>query len=238
MPLDIRGVIQQLNLDPPVELFEIDATALGGTVLRIAAEAYEDGSPFVFDGNTYTPIPCQATGFEWNGEGPLPTPRFVVTNVAQTFRSTLLTYGNLIGAGFTRIRTFKRFLDGQSDANPAMRLDSDIYRIDRKVRDNPTVLEFELSSDMDQAGRKIPGRLFVTICQHTYRIPDGNGGFDTTHATCPYAGGPPYYDRYGNVVPSADQDACGFRIRDCKNRFGTDPLPFWGFPSVGTANDR
>ena len=73
---------------------------------------------------------------------------------------------DLIGAKFTRIRTLASSLDAVNFAgntNPfgtpnADELPQEIFFIDRKVSENRSAVEFELTSEIDLSGRKIPFR--------------------------------------------------------------------------------
>ena len=73
---------------------------------------------------------------------------------------------DLIGAKFTRIRTLASSLDAVNftgNSNPFGtpnddELPQEIFFIDRKVQENRNFVEFELVSEIDLAGKKIPAR--------------------------------------------------------------------------------
>ena len=235
MTATIRSEIQKPDPDARVELFAIDATMLGGSILRFCASTKADGSAIVFNGHTYAPCDIEAVGFDYNGDGPLPTPKLRVSNAQQLFRANLIAYNNLGGAKLTRISTHYRFTDGQPDADPTMKLEDNIYVIDRKVHDNPMLLEFELAAEADQAGKKLPGRLILqNICTRSYRVWNGSA-FDYSDADCPYDG-TAYFTHDGASTMDPAQDSCSRRlVGGCKARYGTQPLPFWGFPGAAKA---
>jgi lambda family phage minor tail protein L len=51
-------------------------------------------------------------------------------------------------------------------------------------------------------------------------------------SACSYTG-TTYFDANDTPVATAGQDVCGKRLSSCQARFGTQPLPFGGFPGVG-----
>lgn len=222
---------QALAADPLVVLFRLDASVLGGGIYCFTQSALESG-PIVFGGITYAPVDIEAEGFEWNGVGTLPAPRIRVSNADRIVGSIAIEYGDLLGASLLRIRTFRKFLDGQPDADPNAHFPLDLYRIERKVSQNKLFVEWELSAAMDQEGRMLPGRQVLRdACTHRYRRWTG-GAWDYTRATCPYAG-TGLFTATGDPAPSAAQDMCGKRLEDCKKRFGSDGvLPTRSFPGV------
>ena len=73
-----------------------------------------------YNGHTYMPLPIEATGFEYKGDGGLPRPTIRIANLNSNITSLLLsvnliTPGNdLNGAQVIRRRTLSRFLDGSN----------------------------------------------------------------------------------------------------------------------------
>lgn len=227
----LAQLVQLPNLDERVELYELDATVLGGTVYRFTPMAYS-ATAIVWRGDTYSPVPVETTGWQTSGSGTQPTPRIKIANVNLTFSALAIALNDLRGATLTRHRTFRRYLDGQTDADPTVELAPDIYRINQKLSQNKLFVEWELASPMDQEGRLLPGRpVLQGACPFRYRIWDG-AAFDYTHAICPYTGSN-YFDVNGNVVATAALDVPGKRVANCcKKRFPTGALPFGGFPGV------
>jgi lambda family phage minor tail protein L len=134
------------------------------------------------------------------------------------------TAGNdLGGATVRRIRTLKKFLDGEANADPNARFPTEIWYVDRKSNENRDLVEFELASKFDLAGVMLPQRqIIANVCQWQYR-----------GAECGYTGGS-YFDINDNAVATLALDACGKRVGSCKLRFGaTAELPFGSFPGVG-----
>ena len=72
----------------------------------------------------------------------------------------LTTAGNdLNGAKVLRIRTLKKFLDGESSADPYATFPVEEWFVDRKAVESRDVVSFELASKFDLNNKKIPGRL-------------------------------------------------------------------------------
>lgn len=226
----IESLPQQPALDEFIELFELDATILGGSVYRFVSSAYAS-SPVTWQGNTYSPIPFQASGFASDGTGLLPTPHLKVANIDLAFSGVAIAFSDLVGCTVTRHRTFRRFLDGQGSADPTAEFAPDVFRIDRKVAQNKIFVEWELAAVIDQEGRVLPGRpILQSACVFRYRHWTG-ASFDYTNATCPYVGSG-NFDINGNSVVGGANDVPSKRIDTCcKVRF-SGTLPFGGFPGV------
>jgi lambda family phage minor tail protein L len=183
----------------------------------------------VFDGETYVRLPIEVTGFELSSSGALPRPTLAVSNLGGELSAVLLdvnsfTPGNdLGGAIVTRIRTLKKYLDGEPYADPFAQAPQEIWYIDRKSAENRDVVQWELASKFDLAGVMMPKRqIIANICQWQYRSTE-----------CSYTGSN-YFDINNNVVATLAADRCGKRLSSCKLRFGaTNPLPFGSFPGAG-----
>lgn len=232
----ISSVYEDVSVLAPsaiIELFELhlNATLHGSSdVYRFHAgsNANVTGN-IVFDGNAYTRLPLQADGFEMRSGGTLPQPTLTIANLDGTMTTLLAlvnatTLGNdLTGATVKRIRTLKRYLDGESTADPNARFPTEIWRINRKATETRDVVTFELASEFDLMGQKLPKRQIVAnTCQWIYRSSE-----------CSYAGSN-FFDVNGNSVSTLAQDVCGKRLASCKLRFGENGvLPFGSFPGAG-----
>mgnify|MGYP003109353024 FL=1 len=222
-------------LDPGtvIELFELhyDSTLHGSSdILRwhAGSNANVTGN-ITWNGNAYTRIPVKADGFEYTNAGSLPRPTLTVANLDGTITALLLgvndvTAGNdLTGAKVKRIRTLKKFLDGESAADPYATFPVEEWYIDRKATESRDFVTFELASKLDLQGKELPNRQVVAnICQWKYRNPE-----------CGYNGSN-YFDVNNNSVSTLAQDVCGKRLSSCKARFGeNNELPFGSFPGAG-----
>ena len=225
--------LSKLSPSQIIELFEVhlDNTLHGSTdVYRFHAGANADvDGNIVFNGNTYTRIPVKTDGFEFTNTGTLPRPTLSISNIDGTMTTLLLlvnatTAGNdLGGAEVRRIRTLKKFLDGESTADPNAKFPDERWYVDRKASESRDSVTFELASKFDLAGQKLPKRqVIANVCQWVYRSSE-----------CSYTGSN-YFDVNGNTVSTLAADACGKRVESCKLRFGnTAELPFGSFPGAG-----
>lgn len=226
----IESDVQKLNPGAIVEMFELDATAIGGSVLRWHSGVGFTGNDLVWQGVSYSRFPVEASGFERTSKGNLPRPSLRVANVSGLIGALARSLSDLLGAKVTRKRTFVKYLDAVNfpggvnpQADPLVAFADEIWFVDRKAGENGIFVDFELSSAFDVQGVQLPRRQCVqNTCVWLYR-----------GAECGYTG-PPVADR--NDVPTADpdKDACGKRLSSCKLRFGQyEELPFGAMPGVG-----
>ena len=232
----ISSVYEELAALAPnaiIELFQLQlVAALHGSsdtyYFHAGANADVAGN-IVWNGQTYIRLPIQAEGFEYGNTGTLPRPTLSVANLGGEISALLLianafTPGNdLGGAIVTRIRTLKKYLDGEAAADPHAKFPDEIWYIDRKSAETRDVVQWELASKFDLAGMMLPKRqIIANICQWQYRS-----------AECGYTGSN-YWNAKDEPVGTLGDDKCGKRLSSCKLRFGaTSPLPFGSFPGAG-----
>lgn len=228
--MTIQADIQALAGDAIIELFVVDATALGGSLSRFHAGTNALKDAVVWQGNSYAAMPIEVAGFEFSGKGKLPRPTMRVQNVDGLMGALVDTYDDLIGTVVTRQRTLAKYLDAinftggvNPTADPTAVFPDDVYTINRKVSHTKLAIEFELAANFDIQGVLLPRRQIVQhVCTWGYRS-----------AECGYAGGPVATAR---DVPTVDSllDVCGKRVSSCVLRFGANaPLPFGGFVGAG-----
>ncbi len=221
---DIASDVQNLAVGNIVNLYELDFSNLPGAaasdILYFTESIDDDYTPVVFDGQEYTPIHMQTSGWQMTGTESLPRPKVVVSNVLLTFASYINSFDDLVGSKFTRRRTLEKYLDGKPEANPNAQFAPDIFKIRTMPQKTKAVAEFELYPWLDQEGIKVPKRQILRdFCRQTYRTWNTNAStFDYTKATCPYVG--IYcYDRLGNYTADCASDNCGKELSDCEMRF-------------------
>lgn len=205
----ISAVYEDLSVLAPnaiVELFQLhlDATLHGSADIYYfhnGVNADVTGN-VVWNGQSYVRLPLEATGFDYSSSGSLPRPKLAVSNIGSNITAILLsvnlvTTGNdLGGAKVVRIRTLKKYLDGQPGADPHAQFPSEIWYVDRKSNENRAVVEFELASKFDLVGVMIPRRqIIANVCQWVYR-----GG------ECGYTG-PPVADANDNLLQGSTSPA-------------------------------
>jgi lambda family phage minor tail protein L len=213
-PLD--GTARELSGDAIIVLFVLDATNYdGGQIYRFTPMTNELKAPIIWQGETYTPFPCEADGFEFAGDGSIPRPKFAFSNIQGLLSPVMEAMDDFQGSKVTRKRTEARYLDaanfalGNPNANPDAAWPDDVYYVERKTRETRDVIELELSAGGDFQGAQIPKRVCAAnTCPWAYKS-----------AECTYVGGLP---------------TCDKTLTDCKTHFGANnPLPFGGFPGVG-----
>lgn len=216
-----------------IELFEmtLDSTLHGSTDTyrwHNGCNANVTGN-VIWNGNSYVRLPIKADGFEYSNTGTLPRPTLTISNLDGTMTALLLlvnatTPGNdLGGATVKRIRTLKKYLDGEAAADPHAKFPDEVWYVDRKASENRDSVSFELASKFDLAGVMIPKRqIIANICQWKYRSTE-----------CGYTGNN-YWNINDQSVGTLAEDKCGKRLSSCKLRFGeTAELPFGSFPGAG-----
>ena len=226
--MTIATEVQLLAPSALVELFELDLTAFGGGLRYFHAGTNALGGDVVWQGNTYTRLPIEADGFETRANGALARPTLRLSNIDGAVAAEAREFGDFLGAKLTRHRTFAPFLDaanfadGNPEADPTQALLDEVWYVDRKSTENPTVIEFELASALDMIGVQLPRRQIIqNTCTWGYR--DGN---------CNYLGGP-VADAQNQPTSDPAKDRCSKTLTGCKLRHGDGRIPFGGFPGVG-----
>lgn len=174
----INTGVQSLAPSATVTLWVLDATNLpGGLVMRFCANT-ESNEAIVWQGATYEPLPCEAKGFEFRGQGAPPRPSLIMGNVGGQIGLLCRALGDLVGARIIRKRTQARYLDGRPGADPATHFPDDVFHIERKAAENKFAIEFELGTAMDVDDVELPKRQVLGgICLWAYR--SGECGFAT-----------------------------------------------------------
>ena len=228
--MTIYADVQSLEPGEHVELFELDATAIGGDLLRF--HGYTKVGPIYWQGETYSPWPIQSSGMDKLGDGQQPNPTLSVGDVNGTISAMCLYLDDLVDAVVRRHVTFGKYLDaanfpeGNPTANPAEEFPPDVWYVEQKQSDDGTTIEFMLSSPMALEDEQIPRRqIIANVCQWLRM-----GGYRGPY--CGYTG-ESMFDRDDNPVTDPALDRCGGRLSSCKARFGEDqPLSFGAFPGA------
>lgn len=235
LPLEIDSEVQKFNPSALIDLYVVDATSIGGPILRFHDGVSTISTDIVWDSNTYAAMPIEVSGFEVSTTGSPARPKIKVANVSGLLGIGIKSLNDLIGSKFIRKRTFAKYLDAvnfSGGVNPTADVNAcfpdEMYFIDRKVSENRMLLEFELVSALDLQGYLLPGRQVLTnICFWRYRSSE-----------CSYSGGPiaNEFDALcisnGGTVEDS-KDKCGKKLSSCELRFGSAIIPFGAFPGVG-----
>lgn len=244
--MSIAVDIQKLEPGGIVELFELDATAIGGTIMWFHSGTSEISGgigPVYWQGKTYQSYPVEASGFEWSGRGTLPRPKVKVANISGVISALCLNHDDLVNAKLTRKRTFVKYLDaanftgGNINADANAHFLDEVWFVERKSGENKIFVEFELSPAFDVQGVKLPRRQTIqNVCPWRYRRWDSvTHTFDYSQsADCGYTGAQGNYTESDTPTTDPSLDKCGKRLSSCKLRFGTyATLPYGGFPGTG-----
>jgi lambda family phage minor tail protein L len=230
----VRSDVTQLGALEMVEMFIWDATAIGGGILRWHPGTTVDtdgkpigvGGPIIWQGQTYEPMPIEATGFEVSSTGKLPRPTLRAANIGGELGNYLRSISDGLNAKVTRKRTLGKYLDaanfpnGNPYANSATSFPDEVFYVARKANENPVFVEIELAVKFDVQGVQLPRRQVIAgVCQWVYRS-----------AECSYAG-PPVQDIDGNPTTDPAKDQCRKTISACEARFGTGILRTSAFPA-------
>jgi hypothetical protein len=133
-------------------------------------------------------------GVEIASRGTLPKPKLTLTNQIQNanynffftkIKNTIRSIGDIIGLEVTRKRTFLKYLDAVNfksyggiinddnfiiDPDNYAALPDDIFYIDRKLKENKEIIQYELSSIIDLENLKLPLRtMYSESCSLDYR---------------------------------------------------------------------
>lgn len=229
--MPVNADIQRLVPGALVSLFDIDMTVLGGGILRYAPGTLQDAA-VRWRGNAYIAMPIIADGFETAGRGQLPTPSLTIARET-LIAAAVVTFDDLRGAKVIRWRTFRSYLDGQPTSDANAHFNPDIFKIERKIKQNKTMIQWQLSADIDQQGKMIPGRIATRgHCPWIYRFWTGGGfSYSSSPHVCPYAGNR-YFESNGTPTGNPALDRCGKRLTDCQKRFYPGPIPYGGFPGI------
>jgi len=226
---NIYNEIQQLAPSAVIELFVLDATNVGGQILRFHAGTNHIRGNIIWQAQHYLAFPIQVSGFELKANGGLPRPKIIIANPNGMITTLLLQTDDLLGAVLTRKRTHAKYLDtanfpkGNVTADPQAAYADDVFFIDRKVNENREFIEFELAAALDLQGVKLPRRQIIqNLCTWHYR-----------GAECGY-NGHKYFLVDDTPTKYREQDRCGKRLSSCQQRFGEHAeLPYGGFPAAG-----
>lgn len=177
--LELQGKTQALAASAVVTLWVLDASNLpGGVTFRFCPMTDEWREPIAWQGVEYTPLPMEAKGFEFRGQGAPPRPKIAFGNVGGQFSQLCIALKDMVGARVIRKRTLARYLDGRENANPNIYFPDDIFHIEQKTAENKSAVEFELGTAMDVDDVELPKRLVISgTCMWGYR-----------GAECGYAG--------------------------------------------------
>jgi lambda family phage minor tail protein L len=238
--------VQKLTPSPVVELYELDLTNVGDDSILY----FHNGTNGLtnkldavsFKGIRYVALPILAKGFEMAVTGEPPRPTLSIMNIGGFLSSLALMTNDLVGAKFTRRRTFAKYLDGMPDAAP-IEYPPDLFVVEQKTQENRQIVAFELGTGFDLDGASYPTRQITSgYCSHPqYRgpgcrfgenmvvtdsgnrlIPGSGSDFKTTCYKGQFDGTKTY--AVGNSVGFTDGDTFGVYVVKLLPPVGTLPV--------------
>ena len=232
----IRADEQRLDVGAIVSLFTLDASGIGGGVLRFVTGPWNAAS-VRYGGLVYAPVPVDIEGVSYGGNGPAARPKLTLSRLDALVAAAALDTDSWRGARLTRLRTLTRYLDGEPEADSDRHWPTDSWIVERLLSRTRAEVVWELASALDFDRRKLPGRQILRdVCAWRYRTWTG-AAWDYDHAECPYTGAN-YFDGEDNAVAAAADDVCSRRLSGCKLRFPDRVVPFGGFLGVGRTRRR
>ncbi|WP_367239245.1 phage minor tail protein L [Pseudomonas fulva] len=211
--------IQKLEPGNQIRLYEVDATRLGGNLMRFHGHAQE--GDIIWQGNLYSPQQIEAKGFDVRGDGRPATPTLQMANEIGGVRGALsalcLALKDMAGSRVTVIETFRHFLDDANfpEGNPtaANQARINLWFIEQKTSEDPSMVTFELSSPLDFAGQQLPSQQITKLCRWACR-----GGY--RGEACAYTGAG-MFTKMDEPTDNPALDRCSGRWRSCKLRGNT-----------------
>lgn len=211
--------IQKLEPGNQIRLYEVDATRLGGNVMRFHGHAQE--GDIIWQGQAYSPLQLEAKGFDIRGDGRPATPTLQMANEIAGVRGAItalcLALKDLVGSRVTVIETFRHFLDAANfpEGNPSASNQAriNLWFIEQKTDEDPSKVTFSLSSPLDFGGQQLPSQQITKLCRWACR-----GGY--RGEACAYTGAA-MFTKQDEPTDNPALDRCSGRWRSCKLRSNT-----------------
>jgi lambda family phage minor tail protein L len=137
-----------------IEFIQIDFTQFGGGLFNVynSIDASQAAGELTFQGQQWTPIPFESSGWMLDGAGGTPKPQIVIADANALLLTAMFVYSDAIGAPVYRYEsTTEGYLEG-SYYGP------EIWAVNRIIQADGMNLKFELAAPFDQILRKVPNR--------------------------------------------------------------------------------
>ena len=139
MTTNSKVKVDQQSLDagsPVISLFELDATNQGASQPFYFTTGTDAGNSVEFNSVSYFPLPVRFEGLSQSAEGVTPRPTLTISNITKIILAEVITYNDLIGAKLTRTKTFVKYLDGHSEADPTAKFVDEVFFVETKLKQN------------------------------------------------------------------------------------------------------
>ncbi len=189
---NFQVLAEQVKFDPSalLDLFVLDGTSIGlSTIYYFTNGTNVMQQPIVFNNVIYTPFPIAMTDMSLDGKGTIARPKITVSNINGFVSALLLQNQQLNGATIIRRRVWAKFIDSSNfpggvspySPDPTAAYPDEPWVVNRKVTENPQVVQWELASPIDLQGINIPRRqIIANICAAPVKYRDSR--------TCGYTG--------------------------------------------------
>lgn len=157
----INQEANSLTPDTYVELFDFDATPIGGSIYYYTnTPTGHSTNPLVWKTHSYYPLPIEVSEYGMKSDGSaLSRPTITLSNVNKFMMAAVLSLGDLVGMRVRRWRTFYKFTDGGSAPDPNAYFPVEEHVIVRKMPSSiKTGLVFEMATALDRPGVMLPKR--------------------------------------------------------------------------------
>lgn len=230
---EICQVLQSLEQDGRVLLFQLDATRLGGDVMYF--HGHRSQGSIWWQGQEYEQISIDIDGLERRGDTKASAPTLSVANQVKGVQGVIsalcVKLKDMVGAKVTIIETYKQFLDPinfplKQNPEASNKSINQVWYIQQKKTETAFQVDFELVSPVDFMNSKLPRGQMTRTCRWA-RLKGYRGDI------CGYTG-TAMFTKDGEPTDDPSLDQCGGKLTDCKLRHGeNNELPFGGFPAVG-----
>lgn len=143
-----------------VELFEIDASVLGGSIARFTNN--RSSTPILWGGNEYEQVPCESVGWSSGIDGGISRSSLNISNVNRYLMPMIHQTGDIAGATFTRHKILSENLDGGDNPNTTPLLPSDKLTVIQMVSVNHSEISLALSTELDNPNLDISKHTMLT----------------------------------------------------------------------------
>lgn len=150
----------KLYPDALVELFEVDLTRIGTSVIIRFCNT-SSGRNLELGGDRYIPWPIRIDKYGSSTEGNLPSPKVALSNYRGTV-SALLGFHQPRGAIFRRRRILRRHLDDGTDPLPEAQYTPDEFFLDSWVETRSRVT-LNLETALAYLNREVPARSLIDL---------------------------------------------------------------------------
>lgn len=159
----IQSKLQVLHSpDGLVDLYQVDASNLGGSVYHFSPQCYSDGSFLTWGGQAYSLLPIGIDSLERKAMSTdLPQPSLTVSNVGGPLLSAVVALGDLVGAKMIHYKTYVSYLDGQANPDTSQFWGPEIWTFFQKTSHTNQSITWTMASPLDRPGFMFPVRQYL-----------------------------------------------------------------------------